>query len=254
MGCEPIAFIGQDLAFTDNKYHSKMACVEDEKNIIIDNMDCIRIKDINNNYILTDASLYHFLCWIEDFISKNEKKHFINATEGGANIKGASNISLSYFISKYCTERFIQTETINKFIKSDRANKYEIEEDIINIKRVISNFKDMKTYVEKNLSSAKLLKNIYDENEKIREDIIREMDYLEEKIDLYQKEESMMVYYMQTRMIEIVCDFKEKIDDYDKGNNLRIINKDIKIYKMKYEAIKKCIDKLEDLVIIISKK
>jgi len=91
MGCNPIIFVGQDLAFPENKTHSKDTF---SKNII--ESDGLReLEDINGNTIQTSKNLYIYLRWIQNRIAEERSIRFIDATEGGARIKGTEVIRLS---------------------------------------------------------------------------------------------------------------------------------------------------------------
>lgn len=91
MGCNPIIFVGQDLAFTENKTHSSNTFSKDitESNILRD------VEDIYGNTIQTSKNLYIYLRWIQNRIAEEKGIEFIDATEGGARIKGTKVIKLS---------------------------------------------------------------------------------------------------------------------------------------------------------------
>lgn len=94
MGCNPIIFIGQDLAYTDNKVHAENAEFTQEKHKekediskVVSEFD-IYVKDIYGNPIRTSMSLDLFRQQFEEIIKENKEIKFINSTEGGANIEG----------------------------------------------------------------------------------------------------------------------------------------------------------------------
>jgi len=100
MGCNPIIFVGQDLAFTDNKTHSKDTYAKD----IILNKNLIEVEDINGNMVYTQKNLYAYLRWIKNRISLEPNIDFIDATEGGAKIAGTEILSLEETINKYSND------------------------------------------------------------------------------------------------------------------------------------------------------
>ncbi|OQY06619.1 MAG: hypothetical protein B6I28_06195, partial [Fusobacteriia bacterium 4572_132] len=86
LGGNPIIFVGQDLALTkEGKSHSLGTMREENKNIL---KTLKRVKGINGEELYTYKNLYHYLRWIEKEIKSNEKIEYIDATEGGAKIKG----------------------------------------------------------------------------------------------------------------------------------------------------------------------
>ena len=91
MGFSRIVFVGQDLAFTDNKTHSK-----DTFSQSIKNDDNLReIQDINDSTIKTFKNLYIYLRWIQKRIKEENYVEFIDSTEGGAKIMGTKIMKLS---------------------------------------------------------------------------------------------------------------------------------------------------------------
>lgn len=100
MGCNPIVFIGQDLAYTHSKSHS------DETHLtkIVKNEGLIAVPGYNGDIVYTDESLLNFLRWIEMFIMKHNDITYINATEGGAKIEGTKQMTLQEVVREYSKE------------------------------------------------------------------------------------------------------------------------------------------------------
>lgn len=131
-GCNPIILIGQDLAFTGNRKHSKYTHVEQEGENNAESSDGLLVEDIFGNMIPTDKYYNLFRYWFEDLARYNSNVKLIDATEGGAKINGSTIMTLREAIDKYCcNEKGIMLSDLLK------DNKVE-EEDIINQKnRVI---------------------------------------------------------------------------------------------------------------------
>lgn len=140
LGCNPIVFVGHDLAFTGEKIYTQgvdyvkdykymkeymkdymdslgedegSASFETAYNQAIDRgvVDREFIKKQRHIYvpaidlkdqILTSGAFYTYLKWFEDAISKMPDRLFINATEGGASISGTRVMRLSEVIDEYC--------------------------------------------------------------------------------------------------------------------------------------------------------
>lgn len=90
MGCNPIVFVGQDLAFTDNKSHSEKA----RSRKIVYSSGLRDVEDVYGNTIQTSKNLYIYLRWIQNRIAEEKNIEFIDATEGGARIKGTKVMKL----------------------------------------------------------------------------------------------------------------------------------------------------------------
>ena len=98
MGGNPIIFIGQDLAYTGLKSHCQneisLECVEQDVNMK-------KVKSVSGEYIPTTLALLSFKWWIERKIRKTKGVKFINATEGGAYIKGCEHRTLESVLNQY---------------------------------------------------------------------------------------------------------------------------------------------------------
>ena len=94
MGCNPIIFIGQDLAYTDDKVHAENAEFVQEKYKDKEDISKVAdesspyVEDIYGNMVRTSMTLNLFRQHFEKIIEENPQYRFINSTEGGANIKG----------------------------------------------------------------------------------------------------------------------------------------------------------------------
>lgn len=105
LGFKTIILVGQDLAFTDSRKHAsdvyeEGAISEEEKD------KYTYVEDMAGNPILTYTNFCIYKEWFEGEIRDNPDLNVINATEGGANIKGASNMTLKSAVEKYCKGSF----------------------------------------------------------------------------------------------------------------------------------------------------
>lgn len=107
MGCNPIVFVGQDLCLSEDG-HTHAAGTVYEKDIN-DIDDVILVEGNNGGKVQTLTNWYCFLKWFEEFIANNESREYINATEGGARIKGTKVLPLSQVITEYCNQE-VQVE------------------------------------------------------------------------------------------------------------------------------------------------
>ncbi len=84
LGCKRIIFLGLDLAYTDNYAHASDTSRRDAAMV----QDMRQVEDIHGNMVATSRSLDIFRVWIENRIRDVKGIEFIDATEGGAKIKG----------------------------------------------------------------------------------------------------------------------------------------------------------------------
>ena len=91
-GSNPVIFIGQDLAYTNNQTHAAGTYFYNEVN---DKRYLRPVKGYDGSIVYTSKNLYKYLNWIEKRIKEEKDIRFINATEGGAYIEGTKHIPLS---------------------------------------------------------------------------------------------------------------------------------------------------------------
>jgi len=125
-GCNPIIFIGQDLAYTNDKKYSSISDNRDlvEKDTYLENESNIWIKDINGEKVRTSLVLNQFRINFEQIIEQFPDIEFINATEGGARIRGAIEMPLCEVLKKYRGEKI---EPISKIENKVNMRKNAID-------------------------------------------------------------------------------------------------------------------------------
>ncbi|MDF2802122.1 MAG: uncharacterized protein K0S61_2025 [Anaerocolumna sp.] len=84
LGCKRIVFLGLDLAFTNNYVHA----LGTSRRELTSTDDLRQVENINGDLIYTSKSLDIYREWIENRIKTEKVIEFIDATEGGAKIKG----------------------------------------------------------------------------------------------------------------------------------------------------------------------
>lgn len=96
LGCNPIIYIGQDLAYTDEKCYA-----DDSNNVSTRNLDDadIVVEAVNGGTVRTNDELKIFKTQIEEIVEAYSRTTFINATEGGAKIKGTIEMTLDDVIA-----------------------------------------------------------------------------------------------------------------------------------------------------------
>jgi len=86
MGSNPIIFVGQDLAFPNNRLHANSST---HRKIDMDeNMVLRKVKGNNGGTLSTSRALDIYRKWIEDRIARENKRRFINTSLEGAQIRG----------------------------------------------------------------------------------------------------------------------------------------------------------------------
>lgn len=105
IGIETVILVGQDLAYTNNRSHADGTFQE-----VMQQHDTSRFLMVEGNSgekVPTTGDLRMFLNWYESYIDSCQKLdanfRVINATEGGAKIKGTEIMTLKEAINTECT-------------------------------------------------------------------------------------------------------------------------------------------------------
>lgn len=102
-GFNNIILIGQDLAYPNNKLHAEGA-FENEKDVEEEAEKYYYVDDIYGGKVLTEKNMDLYRLWFQDCIADNAKLNVIDATEGGALIKGTTVMQLQEAMSIYAVE------------------------------------------------------------------------------------------------------------------------------------------------------
>lgn len=133
IGCNPVIFIGQDLAYTDMQTHAD-GCIGGKK-LTETNINSKQVKiakDIYGEEIQTNELFMTMGYTFEGYIASLSKEHiFINSTEGGLPIKGTEVMNLKDALEKYCkVDRDIKTK-INEIFEESKNNNIKLEKKTI---------------------------------------------------------------------------------------------------------------------------
>lgn len=106
IGITRIILVGQDLAYTNNKSHADGTFSDSIKET--DTSRYIMVEGNIEDEVPTISNLKGYRDWYEDYIEKirkrDEELYVINATEGGAKIKGTEIMTLKEAIERECTK------------------------------------------------------------------------------------------------------------------------------------------------------
>jgi len=249
IGCSPVVFIGQDLAYTNDKSHAASA-----GNTQITNENIIYVDDVYGNKVKTDYVLDFYRTSLEEIIQNYSSSKFINATEGGANIKGTEVMKLKDVFERYP----------NSIDKSLQLNGKKID-DIVDLNMIISKLRNTATSLEKvNNKTRRAIKKCSEflkDSLKWKDDEIlklnSELDKVDKVIRKNMKEIKLINMLMEPCIIEAETkkEYKEKYKESKMDEIKRIYNKSVDLYKGVSEAIeialpeiKKSIESLEEIM------
>lgn len=118
LGCNPILFVGQDLAYTNLQMHAQGAAhmVSFEDSLKENPNKFIKINDIFDQETYTIKQFLTTRKGMQDKMDKYKKGNisFYNCTEGGIGFENIPNLTLNEAASRMLKERFEIDETINQ--------------------------------------------------------------------------------------------------------------------------------------------
>ncbi len=187
LGCNPIILIGQDLSYSLEGI-SHAGDTEIKEKVDIEKAE-VWVRDYNGNDIPSTYVWKMFLKTFEDMV-RNTDKTVIDATEGGALIKGTGIKSLRKTLEKYCGDKLP--------VFKELVEGIEVEEEYVNAAResvyanltgIIDKFDELQSKVRKGIkyndkaidtatkgiNTQKQLDRIYDALDYVDEEIVKKI-------------------------------------------------------------------------------
>lgn len=136
MGFRTVILVGQDLAYTDGRGHTGAAYDNEEKNTkdAANATQTCEVMGIYGDLVKTDRTMNVYREWFEQQIVVNPEIKVIDATEGGALIKGSEVMTLRDAIDRECVKDFDAAGIINSipplFSEEEQA---EIRQKLLSI-------------------------------------------------------------------------------------------------------------------------
>lgn len=234
LGFRTIILIGQDLAFTDGRGHTKDAYDDENKNINdAQNETNCEVEGIYGGMVKTEVRMRSYLKWFENNIISHPEIEFIDATEGGALIHGTRIMTLNDAISEKCIKKMSFKAMISAIEPQyDLTEQQEIKKYMKNIDveldRVCSMFKNGISYYTE-LALALKSENVHKAQElleKVGE--INSLDKTEPLISLIRKYAVEEQYAVDDKLYEI-----------DGDDSMTAINGGIELLKSYIKGIDK---------------
>lgn len=198
MGCNPIIFVGQDFAYTGEKGHSEIA-ENYWENLTYDDFyksnDDLYVKDIYGKPIRTSITLNNYKCEMEEIINNNRSIRFINATEGGADIKGTEIKKLKDVLKTLDNKKL---ENLNSIIHEVDNRKIIAE----SLKNTLNNFDIYREWCKDGEKLVNICRKLRKSNEKSKyiktinklNNIIKEIKENYKKLEIINAKLSQAIY------------------------------------------------------------
>ncbi|TWI72374.1 hypothetical protein LZ24_01516 [Desulfobotulus alkaliphilus] len=158
LGCSPIIFVGQDLAFSKDQRHASHTNLTREISPYESkNKNMIWVDAYGGNgQVATTRSFLGFKTHFEDAIAAEKDRLFINATEGGVRIKGTEELPLETVIERHCKDNLNIKETL---LDNECSNKMpsslRLMDSLSRIQKDIKNSSKKIQQLEKHIQSIK---------------------------------------------------------------------------------------------------
>ena len=221
LGFETIILIGQDLAYPDMKGHTKDAYDNERENEIdFTKKKYIEVEDIFGNKVWTEGNMDAYRKWFEMQIVRYPQLKVIDATEGGAKIKGAEILTLKEAIQRECKDlEEVDYEKITAELKPYFENE-ELEEIRKELKDIPKELDVIREKLHEGIAQYKELKKSAKAEEistckvkQIMEEVAEISEWLENKpemrlVQMYNYEAD---YNMKGKVFNIQDDLKEEL-------------------------------------------
>lgn len=123
LGFQTIIIIGQDLAFTDDKAHAGMGQLNQEDLVY----NVLMVDGYNGNKVMTRGDFKHYIDWYNMRIPELSDRTIINATEGGAKLNGAVQMTLQEAVDTYCKNTYNISEIIEQVPKVWKTREEQMD-------------------------------------------------------------------------------------------------------------------------------
>ncbi len=119
-----IILVGQDLAYENGITHAGGVKLGEEVN----EKQLVKVKGIHGEELYTGWDMYSYILWYQQSIENfKDDVQIVDATEGGALIRGTKIMTLEEAINTYCTDTFDVQAMLNSVEISDIDKRYQME-------------------------------------------------------------------------------------------------------------------------------
>ncbi|MDA8164131.1 MAG: DUF115 domain-containing protein [Desulfobacteraceae bacterium] len=152
LGCSPIVFVGQDLAFSDGAGHSRHTSLtsKDGIGLLSNKGEFLEVEGYGGNRkVRTNRAFLGHKHHFERAIATVPDRQFINATEGGVRLEGTEELPLQEVIGRYCMRSIDVAAVIDAAEKQGRMpSRRRMIDSLAQLMRSITNHKKDMALVE----------------------------------------------------------------------------------------------------------
>lgn len=237
IGFKTIILIGQDLAFTDRKAHAGMGELRQEDMVY----NILMVDGYYGDKVMTRGDFKHYIDWYNLQIPELNDRLIINATEGGAKLNGAVQMSLQEAVNKYCITEYDISAIMNQVPKvwKTKEEKMQLYQEI---KRRYQYFTGFHRRLKDGIGSAERAICIIKRGNYQQ----KELERIDKKLDAITKEvetEDGMVILVK-RMIETDITLNDDLENSE--DNLEL--ESIRLYEKMKKYLSDLLEALEELL------
>lgn len=215
MGCDPIVFIGQDLAFPENRIHAANLSLWD-----VADQEPDMIEDIFGEQVGTMASFKHAIYYFEKII-KETKAMVIDATEGGAKKQGAKVMRLRDVIDEYCQAAPIDIKGMlrnaSEHVEPTRMDELvrdmdAMSQDLDLIRKDCRRIRGVVTRLDKMIAAGNTENDQFAKLTTVAEKITQDMDGRGRALHLMGEQNYALELYMMQHAVATIDDIEDEQD------------------------------------------
>lgn len=190
IGGNPIIFIGQDLALSENRTHANNTI--HEKNVITDTSLLVEVESINGGKVFTRRDFHSMLTRYQIMIEQlGGKFKVIDATEGGALIPGTDIMPFKEAIDRYLTREYPISNMINEYAGAKIIEKIDLQQLVHYLRDTLSEINEVSSIARKGERLSIDLQAMFAENKTNERKLAKVYDGI---IDVLKKIKSMKLF------------------------------------------------------------
>lgn len=221
MGCETIIFIGQDLAYDEDRRYGS-----DTKAGSENNSNSLKVHYVKGNVqekVKTSYDLDAFRLYLEEQIFYAKQCIFINATEGGAYINGTSVMTLQDALENHAGEKENFVGKIDEwFDRTAASNRKKLLSE--NFRECLSDAKKLQEYGREGLIWAMKITLDFEKNK----NVLKKLDTVDKKIESVKESTNFSNYFIQKELAYIRDTTEDDLDNKEIIDQTRLLYRSIR--------------------------
>lgn len=237
VGFQTIILIGQDLAFTDEKRHAGKGQLKEEDLVY----NILMVDGYYGDKVMTRGDYKTYIDWYNLQIPRLEDRLIINATEGGAKLKGAVQMPLQEAVDTYCQNTYDVAAILEQIPKvwATKEEKLELYQEL---KQKYQYFKGFHRRVKDGIEGAnraiRLLKRKNYQPKELKE-IDKRLSAITKEVD---EKEGMVV--LIKRMIETHITLNDDLNDAEED----LEQESVRLYEKMKKYLGDLLEALEEVL------